>query len=153
MAKPSSLKITVASSIFLTFFAIASLSYVVFNFYFTGLVIFNNLLNLSLYLTLGSLNVLVLVLSMFTLTPKTANEASFKRLRTLSNLIILVVVASLAIFTYQITAITPEDPTKNLGFLIFVNVLSLIGPLELFLEVEVLKINLTDTGVLAVKKR
>jgi hypothetical protein len=153
MAKPSSLKITVASSIFLTFFAIASLSYVVFNFYFTGLVIFNNLLNLSLYLTLGSLNVLVLVLSMFTLTPNTANEASFKRLRTLSNLIILVVVASLAIFTYQITAITPEDPTKNLGFLIFVNVLSLIGPLELFLEVEVLKINLTDTGVLAVKKR
>jgi hypothetical protein len=153
MAKPSSLKITVASSIFLTFFAIASLSYVVFNFYFTGLVIFNNLLNLSLYLTLGLLNVLVLVLSMFTLTPKTANEASFRRLRTLSNLIILVVVASLGIFTYQITAITPEAPTKNLGFLIFVNVLSLIGPLELFVEVELLKINLTDTGVLAVKKR
>jgi hypothetical protein len=153
MAKPSSLKITVASSIFLTFFAIASLSYVVFNFYFTGLVIFNNLLNLSLYLTLGLLNVLVLVLSMFTLTPKTANETSFRRLRTLSNLIILVVVASLAIVSYQITAITPDDPTKNLGFLIFVNVLSLIGPLELFVEVEVLKINLTDTGVLAVKNR
>jgi hypothetical protein len=63
------------------------------------------------------------------------------------------VVASLAIVSYQITAITPDDPTKNLGFLIFVNVLSLIGPLELFVEVEVLKINLTDTGVLAVKNR
>ncbi len=153
MAKQSSLKITVASSIFLTFFAIASLSFVVFNFYFTGLVILNQLLNLLLLLILGSLNVLVLVLSMFTLTPKTANEASFKRLRTLSNLIILVMVVSLAIFTYQIIAITPDDPTKNLGFLIFVNILSLIGPFELFVEVEVLKINLTDTGVLAVKKR
>ena len=153
MAKQALLKVSVASSIFLTFFAIASLSYVVLNFYITGLVIFNHLLNVLGFLLLAFLNVVVLVLSMLTLTPKSATWANFKRLRTLSNLILLVVVLSLAIFSYQIANLTPSDLTANLGFLIFVNVLSLVGPFELFIEVEVLKMTLTDTGVLPTSKR
>jgi hypothetical protein len=90
---------------------------------------------------------------MLTLTPKTANVKSFRRLRMLSNLIIIVMVASLTLLTLHLVGLTPSDPTRNLGFIIFVNMVSLIGPLELFIEVEVLKMNLTDTGVLFTKKR
>jgi len=153
MAKPTILKISFASSIFLTFFAIASLSYVVFNFYQTGFVIFLQVLPLTLLLLLALFNVLTLVLSMLTLAPKSANVKSFERLRNLSNLIILVMVVSLTLLTLHLIGLTPSDPTRNVGFLIFINVVSLIGPLELFVEVEVLKINLTDSGILSSKKR
>lgn len=153
MAKTTTLKISVTSSIFLTFFAVASLSYVVFNFYQAGLVIFLQWLPLTVLISLALLNVLTLVLSMLTLAPKTANMTSFKRLRFLSNALLFVVILSLALLTWHLMSLTPADPTRNLGFIIFVNLVSLIGPLELFIEVEVLKINLTDSGVLSNKKR
>jgi hypothetical protein len=153
MAKLSTLKISVASSIFLTFFAIGSLSYVVFNFYQTGLVIFLQVLPLTLLVSLALLNGFTLVLSMLTLAPKTANVKSFQRLRMLSNLIILAMVASLTLLTLHLMGLTPSDPTRNLSFLIFINALSLIGPVELFIEVEVLKMNLTDSGIISTKKR